>query len=291
LKIIEKASQLRPLLSALREQGLSYGFVPTMGNLHAGHLALVDAAAEQCDRVVVSIFINPLQFGPDEDLEAYPCTPEDDEKVLIEHGTSILYRPTMSDVYPVGLEHQTRVEVPGLSEILCGSSRPGHFSGVATVVNRLFNQMQADKAFFGKKDYQQYLIIKKMVSDLAMNIEVVGVDTVRLDSGLAMSSRNSYLSASQLEQASGLYLVLQDAVERYRRAPENYRGIIEHGIAELKNRGFVPDYLTIRRQSDLKQPGSGDVKLVVLAAAWFGNARLIDNLEFVLPSRSLQSTI
>ncbi len=282
MKIIEKASQLRPLLSALRQQGLSYGFVPTMGNLHAGHLALVDKAAEQCDRVVVSIFVNPLQFGPDEDLDAYPSTPQDDEKALLEHGTSILYRPSIADVYPVGLKSQTRVEVPGLSEILCGSSRPGHFTGVATVVNRLFNQMQADKAFFGKKDYQQYLIIKKMVSDLAMNIEVVGVDTVRLDSGLAMSSRNNYLSASQLTQASGLYHVLRDVVARYRQAPENSRGIIEHGLAELKNRGFVPDYLSIRRQNDLEEPGAGDVNLVVLAAAWLGKARLIDNLEFVL---------
>lgn len=282
MKIIEKASQLRPLLSALRDQRLSYGFVPTMGNLHAGHLALVDAAAEQCDRVIVSIFVNPLQFGPDEDLEAYPCTPEEDEKALIKHGTSILYRPSMADVYPVGLEYQTRVEVPGLSEILCGSSRPGHFTGVATVVNRLFNQMQADKAFFGKKDYQQYLIIKKMVSDLAMNIEVVGVDTVRLDSGLAMSSRNNYLSADELKQASDLYHVIQNVVERYRRTPENTKGIIEYGIAELKNSGFVPDYLTVRRQSDLNEPGAGDVNLVVLAAAWLGKARLIDNLEFVL---------
>lgn len=282
MEIVQQASQLRPLLSEYREQGLSYGFVPTMGNLHAGHLALVDAAAAQCDRVVVSIFVNPLQFGPNEDLATYPNTPEDDEKLLAAHGTAILYRPLVDDVYPVGLESQTRIVVPGLSDILCGQSRPGHFSGVATVVNRLFNQVQADKAFFGKKDYQQYRLVRKMVSDLAMNIEVVGIDTIRLDNGLAMSSRNNYLSAAELNQASALYRVIQDVAEHYTADIASNETLLEMELAELKKSGFVPDYLSVRRRSDLKEVQAGDNKLVVLAAAWLGKTRLIDNLEFVL---------
>jgi pantoate--beta-alanine ligase len=251
-----------------------------MGNLHAGHIALVDAAAEHCDRVIVSIFVNPLQFGPDEDLDAYPNTPGEDERALVERGVSILYRPTVKDVYPVGIESQTRVVVPGLSEILEGLSRPGHLIGVSTVVNRLLNQVQANKAFFGKKDYQQYRLIKKMVTDLAMDTEIVGINTVRLDSGLAMSSRNNYLSADELIQAAGLYRVIQKIAVQYETdATDN---IVAHGIAELEKKGFVPDYLAVRRQSDLDEPQEGDEKLVVLAAAWLGKTRLIDNLEFTL---------
>jgi pantoate--beta-alanine ligase len=282
MEIVRQARLLYPLLSDYREQGLSCGFVPTMGNLHAGHLALVDAAAQQCDRVIVSIFVNPMQFGPNEDLASYPNTPESDEKALIAHGTALLYRPPVEDVYPVGLESQTRVEVPGLSDILCGQSRPGHFIGVTTVVNRLFNQVQAEKAFFGKKDYQQYLLIKKMVSDLAMNIEVIGIDTVRLDSGLAMSSRNNYLSASEKIQAAGLYQVVQDVARQFQGDSLSGSSILQAGVAELKKKGFEPDYLSVRRQSDLNEPQVGDAKLVVLAAAWLGTTRLIDNLEFVL---------
>ena len=282
MEIIKQAHQLPPLLKEYRDEGLCLGFVPTMGNLHAGHLALVDAAAEQCNRVIVSIFVNPLQFGPDEDLATYPYTPEEDEKALAAHGADILYRPSIEDVYPVGLDSQTRVEVPGLSEILCGQSRPGHFIGVTTVVNRLFNQVQADKAFFGKKDYQQYLLIRKMVADLAMNTKVVGIDTVRLENGLAMSSRNNYLSADEFQQASSLYRVIQNVAEHFTSDALSNNAIIEGGIAELKRSGFVPDYLSVRRQRDLNEPETGDTMLVVLAAAWLGKTRLIDNLEFVV---------
>jgi pantoate--beta-alanine ligase len=279
MKIVEKASQLLTLVSGLRQQGLSLGFVPTMGNLHAGHLALVDNALAQCDRVIVSIFVNPLQFGPDEDLDAYPHTPDDDEKVLDEHDVAILYRPTVKDVYPVGLDSQTRVVVPGLSERLEGISRTGHLNGVSTVVNRLFNQVQAHKAFFGKKDYQQYQLIRKMVADLAMNIEIVGVETVRMDNGLALSSRNNYLSADELKQAAALYRVIQEVAENY--SAETADLIITQGLAKLKNSGFIPDYLTVKRQSDLGNPQFGEGSLVVLAAAWLGKTRLIDNLEFI----------
>lgn len=284
MKIVTQEAELHSLLSRFQRSGLSCGFVPTMGNLHAGHLALVDAAARQCDRVIVSIFVNPMQFGQDEDLEDYPDTPEEDERALLEHGVALLYRPRVDDIYPTGIKLQTRVVVPELSEILCGLSRPGHFTGVATVVNRLFNQVQPDMAFFGKKDYQQYLIIKKMVIDLAMNLKVIGVETVRLDSGLAISSRNNYLTDSELIQAAELNRLLLKVAERYRENNESNTGnnekIIEQGIDQLKAGGFLPDYLSIRRQSDLKEPIAGDVNLIVLVAAWLGKTRLIDNLEF-----------
>ena len=282
MKIVEQAAALRQLVAEFKGKGLSCGFVPTMGNLHAGHLALVEAAAQQCDRVVVSIFVNPLQFGPTEDLDKYPDTPLEDEQALSAHGVAILYRPTLEDVYPAGLEKQTRILVPGLSDTLCGQSRPGHFSGVATVVNRLFNQVQPDLAFFGKKDYQQYLVIQKMVNDLAMNLHVVGVATIRMDSGLAMSSRNNYLSQAELKQAAGLYRVMQEVVKNYQQSPETGNEIVEQGLIELKKQGLKPDYLSVRRQSDLMDPDPADEKLILMAAAWLGSTRLIDNLEFAV---------
>ena len=284
MRIAGQLHELRAILSGYRQAGLSVGFVPTMGNLHAGHLALVDAAREECDKVVVSIFVNPMQFGPEEDFDTYPVTPAEDEEALIEHKTSLLYRPQLQDIYHTGMSKQTRVEVPVLSETLCGLSRPHFFSGVATVVNTLFNQVQPDKAFFGKKDYQQYLIIRKMVKDLAMNLQIIGIETVRLESGLAMSSRNNYLSASELEQAAGLYRVMQLTVKHYRENPLDSSTIEQQGIDELINRGFVPDYLSVRRQTDLKDPEVDDEKLILMVAAWLGKTRLIDNLEFVLPA-------
>ncbi len=280
MKIVEQVQVLRTAISEYRQAGLSVGFVPTMGNLHAGHLALVDAASEKCDKVVVSIFINPMQFAADEDFDTYPVTPEDDKQALIEHKVSLLYRPQLQEIYPTGMSSQTRVEVADLSNMLCGLSRPHFFTGVATVVNTLFNQVQPDFSFFGKKDYQQYLIIKKMVADLAMNVEVIGIETVRLESGLAMSSRNSYLSARELTQAAGLNQVLCMVAKSYHENHLNSEKIIEQGLARLIKAGFVPDYLSVRRQSDLREPDEGDVDLVVLGAAWLGNTRLIDNLEF-----------
>lgn len=280
MKIVEQVEGLRETIAGYRQAGLSVGFVPTMGNLHAGHLALVDAAQDICDKVVVSIFVNPMQFSADEDYDTYPVTQSEDEQALIEHKTSLLYRPQSQDIYPSGLNNQTRVEVPELSDTLCGLSRPHFFTGVATVVNTLFNQVQPDMAFFGKKDYQQYLVIKRMVTDLAMNLKVIGVETVRLQSGLAMSSRNSYLSAGEQIQAAGLYQLLQKIEQGYRQDAKNVEMILEQGIEQLSRAGFKPDYLSIRRQNDLKEPNATDVKLVVLVAAWLGKARLIDNLEF-----------
>jgi pantoate--beta-alanine ligase len=253
MKIVEQVDELRRTIADYRQAGLSVGFVPTMGNLHAGHLALVDAAQDACDKVVVSIFVNPMQFSADEDFDTYPVTRSEDEQALIEHKTSLLYRPQSQDIYPSGLNNQTRVEVPELSDTLCGLSRPHFFTGVATVVNTLFNQVQPDMAFFGKKDYQQYLVIKKMVADLAINLKVIGVETARLQSGLAMSSRNSYLSASERTHAAGLIQLLREVVQSYRQDTKNVELILEQGMDQLSKAGFVPDYLSIRRQSDLRR--------------------------------------
>jgi pantoate--beta-alanine ligase len=197
----------------------------------------------------------------------------------------ILYRPKASDIYPQGLETQTRVEVPGLSETLCGLSRPGHFTGVATVVNKLFNIVQPDVAYFGKKDYQQLLIIRKMVSDLAMNVEITGVETIRLENGLAMSSRNNYLSGAEQQRAATLYQVMQKTVAAIKGNSEPgsaYKGYEQAAVEKLAAAGFRLDYFSVRRRSDLKLPSAGDSKLVLLAAAWLGKTRLIDNLEFEL---------
>ena len=284
MKILEHAGDLRAAIAKYREQGQTIGFVPTMGNLHDGHLALVDAATETCDRVVVSIFVNPMQFAAGEDLEAYPRTPEDDEKALALHHVNILYRPRDEDIYPGGAENHTRVEVPGLSDTLCGLSRPGHFSGVATVVNKLFNLVQPDVAFFGKKDYQQYLVIQKMVKDLAMGLEIVGVDTVRLDSGLAMSSRNNYFDDNELVQAAALNRIMQKTVENYIRSPGDGGRLLEEGNRLLIAAGFRPDYFSVRCRADLSEPAAADRELILLAAAWLGQTRLIDNLEFTLPA-------
>ena len=271
---------LREAIAAHRRQGRRIGFVPTMGNLHAGHLALVEAAREASDIVVVSIFVNPMQFGPNEDLDSYPRTPQADLAALEPLGTDIAYLPPVDDVYPDGLQAQTQVVVPGLSDILEGACRPGFFTGVATVVNRLFNLVQPDLAWFGRKDFQQLLVIRKMVRDLAMPIEIRDVDTIREADGLAMSSRNNYLDADQRQRAAGLYRVLRGIVQHYRPGGGNRAALQAAARQELADMGFRPDYVEVRRASDLAEPGQEDDELVVLAAAWLDKTRLIDNLPF-----------
>lgn len=280
MQIVDNRDDLRRWLGAQAASQRQVAFVPTMGNLHAGHLRLVEQARRNCDVVVVSIFVNPMQFGQNEDLDSYPWTPEADEAALRELQADLLYRPPVTDIYPGGLAQQTRVVVPLLSDILCGASRPGHFTGVATIVNRLFNLVQPDVSYFGKKDYQQYLVIRKMVADLAIPVEVVGVDTVREDSGLAMSSRNNYLSADELQQASGLYRVLGTVAEACRRQPAERQAIEQEARQQLAELGFRPDYVSVRRRVDLAEPLAEDRELIVLGAAWLGKPRLIDNLEF-----------
>jgi pantoate--beta-alanine ligase len=249
-----------------------------MGNLHAGHLALIGAARAQATRVVASIFVNPLQFGPTEDLDAYPRTFEQDRIGLESARCHLLFAPRVETLYPRGLGAQTRVEVPGLSEILCGASRPGHFRGVATVVCKLFNMVQPDLALFGEKDFQQLLVVRRMVEDLAMPIEVQGVETVREPDGLAMSSRNGYLSPEERERAPALYRALARARDALidGATPE----VVEQEAEDaLRAAGLAPDYVQVRRADDLEPPGDQDLDLVILAAAQLGRARLIDNLR------------
>lgn len=278
---VEQLSDLRAQVAAWRAAGERVAFVPTMGNLHAGHLTLVRKAQTQSARVVVSIFVNPLQFGPGEDLDAYPRTLDEDARQLAEAGCDLLFAPTAPTIYPHGQIDQTRVEVPELSDILCGASRPGHFVGVATVVCKLFNMVQPDVALFGEKDFQQLLVIKRLVDDLAMPIEIIGVPTVRETDGLALSSRNGYLSSAERLQAPALYRALGDAGQALRRG--DAIADVEQALTRaIQNAGLLPDYVTVRVASDLKPAASGDADLIILAAAYLGRARLIDNLRIRL---------
>ncbi len=263
----------------MRAKGKRIAFVPTMGNLHAGHRRLMEEARRHADAVIASIYVNPLQFGPTEDFSAYPRTPAQDRALLEQAGVSVLFAPNEAEVYPRGRERQTQVEVPGLGDILCGAFRPDHFRGVATVVARLFHLVTPDVALFGKKDYQQLLTIRLMVSDLGMPIEIVGVDTVREADGLALSSRNSYLSPDERRIAPVLYKTLEQLRARLQeRTP--IAAAEQAALAELRDAGFRPDYVSVRRRADLAEPQSHDASLVVLVAAWLGRTRLIDNLEF-----------
>lgn len=279
---VEQLEELRTRVRAWRAAGDEVGFVPTMGNLHAGHLALVRAALQRVPRVVASIFVNPLQFGPTEDLAAYPRTPGQDQARLAEAGCHLLFAPSVATMYPHGQEAQTRVEVPGLSDILCGASRPGHFIGVATVVCKLFNMVQPDLALFGEKDFQQLLVIRRMVADLAMPVEVRGVPIVREPDGLAMSSRNGYLSTDERVRAPSLYRALT-AAARQLVAGQPATEVEALAAGAIAAAGLRPDYVKICRTTDLGEPTANDRELVILAAAYLGRTRLIDNLRVALP--------
>ncbi len=251
--------------------------MPTMGNLHAGHLALVNEARKKADRVVVSIFVNPTQFGVGEDFETYPRTEQEDQQKLDAIGTDLLFLPAVSEVYAP--DAKTIVSVTGLSEWYCGAFRPGHFDGVATVVCKLFNMVQPDIALFGLKDFQQLTVIRTMVRDLNIPVEIIGVETVREASGLAMSSRNGYLTAAEKTVAAKLYQALcaaRDAV----LAGQSYPEIELTALQFLRESGFTPDYFSVCRASDLKKADADDVELVLLAAARLSKTRLIDNICF-----------
>ncbi len=275
---LDSIPALRTQVEAWRRGG-NVAFVPTMGNLHRGHLALVRAARGMADRVVVSIFVNPLQFGAGEDFANYPRTVDADSAMLKGEGADLLFAPTPGTMYPRPQDEQTRVEVPGLSGLLCGHSRPGHFVGVATVVCKLFNMVQPDIALFGKKDYQQLMVIRRMVEDLAMPVRVVGMDTVREADGLAMSSRNGYLKEQERAIAPVLYRVLTGLAAELRRGSDDYAGLQAQAAVELNENGFRTDYIAVRRADDLAEPAPDEARLVVLAAAYLGRARLIDNIE------------
>jgi pantoate--beta-alanine ligase len=249
-----------------------------MGNLHEGHLSLVRLAREYAERVVVSIFVNPTQFGEGEDFGAYPRTPDDDRRLLASVGTDLVFTPTAETVYPYGEAAATRLHVPGLSEDLCGRFRPGHFDGVATVVCRLFCMVGPEVAVFGQKDYQQFLIIRRMTRDLSMPIGIVLGPTVREADGLAFSSRNRYLTESERAEAPLLHAVLEEVREALISGERDFAALEGYALARLEKGGFAPDYVGIRQARDLAVPTAASHELVVLAAARLGRARLIDNV-------------
>lgn len=277
-------ADLRREVAAARAAGKRIAFVPSMGNLHRGHVRLIEVARERADFVVASVYVNPLQFGPKEDFAAYPRTPEADQRALADAGTQLLFMPTDAEMYPRGMAAQTVVEVPELSNILCGAFRPGHFRGVTTVVNRLFNLVQPDIAVFGKKDYQQLFLIRTMVADLGMPIDIVGVDTVREADGLAMSSRNGYLQPEERQLAPRLFAILSELRERVQRAGQVPADGETAAMEQLQRAGFRPDYVRIVRRADLAPAQAGDRALAILAAAWLGRTRLIDNIELDVAS-------
>lgn len=275
-------SDILPLREQRRQwqlEGKMIGFVPTMGNLHDGHLDLVREAKKHCDIVVVSIFVNPMQFGPNEDLDAYPRTLEADQQALQALGVTTVFIPKVEDIYARGLEQQTFVEVPGLSYMICGASRPGHFRGVATIVCKLFNMVQPNHAFFGEKDFQQLQIIKGMVQDLSMNLTVHGVPTRRTKEGLAMSSRNHYLSESERQLAPNLYKTLRAVSVEIKKGRWDFQKLIAEHKTKLNSMGFKVDYIEIRSADTLLHPSHEETELVILAAAFLGKTRLIDNIQ------------
>jgi pantoate--beta-alanine ligase len=278
MNIVRTVRELRAAVAHARSEDKRIGFVPTMGNLHAGHAALVEKASQRVDFVVASIFVNPLQFGPTEDLASYPRTLEADKERLLQAGCNLLFAPSVEEIYPQGLAGQTLVRVSGVSEGLCGASRPGHFDGVATVVCKLFNMVQPDLAIFGQKDFQQLAVIRTLVSDLNMPIQIIGEPTVRAADGLALSSRNGYLDESQRSAAPIIYRTLSNMAAAIQAGEVNFNNLLSAGLKALTDAGLRPDYLEVREANSLKPASPDDQQLVILAAAFLGSTRLIDNI-------------
>lgn len=279
MKVVDNISALRTTVNAWRLNGETVGFVPTMGNLHDGHLKLVKKAKAHNDRVVVSIFVNPMQFGANEDLDAYPRTIEEDKAKLISVGADAVFLPSVAEMYPAGLDAQTFVEVPGISDSHCGASRPGHFRGVATVVTKLFNMVQPDDAFFGEKDFQQLQVIRALAHDLSMAVKIHGVPTEREASGLAMSSRNGYLTEAEKATASAIYEEMQRVKSSIEKGNVNFTALEETMIANLEAKGFKKDYCQVVNASTFQAAKETDKELVLLVAMFMGKTRLIDNLQ------------
>lgn len=279
---VHTVRELRAAVAHARGEGKSVGFVPTMGNLHSGHIALVEKARQRADFVVASIFVNPLQFGPGEDLASYPRTLAADQEKLFVAGCHLLFAPDIEEMYPDGADGQTRVSVREVSAGLCGASRPGHFDGVATVVSKLFNMVQPDVAVFGQKDFQQLAVIRTLVRDLNMPVQIIGEPTVRAADGLALSSRNGYLDDAQRALAPALYGCLQRIAAAIEAGERDFAKLIEAGQRELEQAGLRPDYLEIREALHLRDATPDDRHLVILGAVFLGRTRLIDNLSVEL---------
>lgn len=279
METVTDVEALQSRIADWRQAGERIAFVPTMGNLHEGHMQLVDEARQHADRVVASIFVNPTQFGPGEDYDSYPRTVGADEELLEQRGADLLFLPSVEVMYPGGEKTDENCIPPVcLTDMLCGLSRPGHFAGVATVVKHLFEVVKPDVAIFGEKDFQQLLVIRWLVSAHQLPVEIVGMPTVREASGLAMSSRNRYLTENEREQAASLYAGLRAICEQLQAGEQDFTVLQEQAVARLVTAGFKPDYVAIRDATDLGEPGHAD-EWVILAAANLGRARLIDNLR------------
>ncbi|ECP2539201.1 pantoate--beta-alanine ligase [Salmonella enterica subsp. enterica serovar Brunei] len=280
--LIETLPLLRQHIRRLRQEGKRVALVPTMGNLHDGHMKLVDEAKARADVVIVSIFVNPMQFDRPDDLVRYPRTLQEDCEKLNKRKVDYVFAPAVEEIYPQGLEGQTYVDVPGLSTMLEGASRPGHFRGVSTIVSKLFNLIQPDIACFGEKDFQQLALIRKMVADMSYDIEIVGVPIIRAKDGLALSSRNAYLTAEQRKIAPGLYNVMNSIAEKLIAGNRELQEIIAIAEQELNEKGFRADDIQIRDADTLQELTETSKRAVILAAAWLGQARLIDNQSVTL---------
>jgi len=279
LDTVTTIAAVRERVHAWRRAGLRVAFVPTMGNLHPGHVSLIEAARRHGERFIASIFVNPMQFGPNEDFAHYPRTPREDERMLAGAGCSVMFMPDVAEIYPNGSERATRVEVPGVSRILEGEFRPGHMEGVSTVVAKLFHIVEPDVAVFGEKDFQQLTVIRRMVADLCMPVKIIGAPTVRDRDGLAMSSRNQYLSTEERALAPSIYRALEAAAQRLRAGDVDFASIERAGFQALEHAGFRPDYFSVRNASDLSPATPAARELVILTAARIGKARLIDNVQ------------
>lgn len=279
MRTIHSLKELRTILRGYRQQGKTIGLVPTMGNLHEGHISLVRKAAESADVVVTSIFVNPMQFGASEDLDKYPRTLAEDQEKLAAAGNTLVFAPPVEEIYPDGLARQTKVVVPEVSDGHCGASRPGHFEGVATVVTMLFNMVQPDLAVFGEKDFQQLAVIRKMTRDLFMPVEIIGAPTVREEDGLAKSSRNGYLSQQERQIAPTVFRTLTATAEKLADGRTDFQALESEAEQALTAAGLRPDYFNIVNSETLKPASSGDHELTILVAAFLGTTRLIDNLS------------
>ena len=275
-------TELRQYLQHWKDHGQSIAFIPTMGNLHAGHMSLIEKGQSLCDRSLCSIFVNPMQFGPNEDFNHYPRTLDSDLAQLEAAGCDLVYLPTASELYPEGLDKITQIQVTDLTDHYEGAHRPGHFTGVATVVLKLFNIVKPDVSVFGKKDFQQYRVISKMVSDLNLDVQIIGQETRREASGLATSSRNQYLDAGQTDKAAMIYQILCDTAEQISEGERDYPRAEQQALANLEQAGFKTDYFKICNAETLFPADPDDRDLVILVTAALGATRLLDNIEISL---------
>ncbi|MBL1433438.1 MAG: pantoate--beta-alanine ligase [Gammaproteobacteria bacterium] len=279
MRSLEHVAALRALVAEWRNQNLTIGLVPTMGSLHEGHRSLVKTAKKRFDRVIATIFVNPTQFSPGEDFDDYPRQIATDKAMLGEDGADAVFLPTIEDLYPRGVERTTLITISDLTNELCGAHRNGHFDGAMTAVNKLLNITWPDAVFLGEKDFQQLFMIKQMVNELMMSVEVIGVPTYREDDGLAMSSRNKYLTDAERSKANTLYQILNEIQQALQSGSNDFLALEQQGLSKLQAVGFNPDYIEIRRQRDMLKAEPADTELVVLGAAKLGRTRLIDNIQ------------